>query len=196
LGLSCGLFGTGMAFRRDVIENHGWDSYTLAEDVEYFMKLTSHGIKVEFAPEAVLRAQMPTTLKGAKSQNLRWERGRLSMAKTYGIPYVIKGLLKGNLVMADAGIQQIIPPVSVSALSVVLFAIASAFTGSYTLIGLSIAMLAAMFTHLVLGLVLARAPGRVYKAFLYAPLFVAWKLVVYIEAMLPKRMSWERTQRS
>lgn len=196
LGLSSGLFGTGMVFRKDVLDEHGWDSYTLAEDVEYFMKLTGRGIRVDFAPEAVLSAQMPETLKDAKSQNLRWERGRLAMARTYGIRYFVQGLLRFNFVKADAGLQQLIPPMSIMSIAVMLYVALSLVTGNIAIIAVGVAALASLAGHVILGLVVARAPLKVYRAFLFAPAFILWKLFVYAEAMIPKRTSWTRTERS
>ena len=45
VGLSCGLFGTGMGFKRSLLETHDWNAFTLAEDIEYYLRLTSHGIR-------------------------------------------------------------------------------------------------------------------------------------------------------
>ncbi len=196
LGLSSGLFGTGMAFRREIINAYDWDSYTLAEDVEYYLKLTERGLRIDFAPEAVVASDMPTSFKEAKSQNLRWERGRLQMARKYGIPFFFSGLLKGNLLKLDAAIEQLIPPLSLTFAAGALLLILTLFMGRTWLIGMAGAANIALVGHLFLGLVSARAPWQVYRALLFAPKFILWKLWVYSLALVPGELQWTRTERS
>lgn len=196
LGLSCGLFGTGMAFRREVIGRFGWDAFTLAEDVEYYLKLTQAGIKVDFAPEAVLWAEMPTSLRDARSQNLRWERGRLMMAWRYGLPFLARGVLERNALKVDAAIEQLIPPLSITFFAGFLLLALSLASWQPWSIGLALAGNLALAGHLFLGLLSARVPLSAYRALALAPRFVAWKLLVYLQAMKPSDMRWTRTQRT
>ncbi len=196
LGLSCGLFGTGMAFRRQVLEGSGWDAFSLAEDVEYFLKLTARGVRVHFAPEAVLWAPMPASLKDATSQNLRWEKGRLQMAWRYGLPFLAQGLLRRDWARLDAGLEQIIPPLSVTFVVALLLLVVSLLVGNTWAVGLAVALNLSLAGHLLLGLLSARVSGGLYRALLYAPWFIMWKLWVYFQALLPGERSWTRTQRS
>ena len=195
LGLSCGLFGTGMAFSREIIERYGWESFTLAEDIEHFMKLTNDGVAVRFAHEAVLWSDMPTSFEEARGQNLRWERGRLDMARRFSLPFLVQGLLKGDMRKVDAAIEQLIPPMSITYAAGALLLLLTLPTLQPWLIGLGVAVNAALLTHLVLGLITAGAPAAVYKAFAFAPVFIAWKLVIYVQAMAVKELPWVRTQR-
>ncbi len=195
LGLSCGLFGTGMAFSREIIERYGWESFTLAEDIEHFMKLTNDGVAVRFAHEAVLWSDMPTSFEEARGQNLRWERGRLDMARRFSLPFLVQGLLKGNMRKIDAAIEQLIPPMSITYAAGAVLLLLTLPTLQPWLIGLGIAVNAALLAHLVLGLITARAPVAVYRAFAFAPVFIAWKLLIYVQAMALKELPWVRTQR-
>ena len=196
LGLSCGLFGSGMTFRTSVIQRHGWDALGLAEDVEYYLKLTDEGIKVDFAPEAELWSDMPASLRAARSQNLRWERGRLLMAWKYGGRFLLEGILQRDPVKLDAAIEQLIPPLSITLVATFALLILSLFTARVWLIAPALAANAALMGHLLVGLASARVPWRVYPAFAFAPVFVVWKMWVYLEAMVPKQMSWTRTDRA
>lgn len=196
LGLSCGLFGNGMGFKRAVVDRYGWDSFTLAEDVEYYLKLTDQGVKVDFAPEAHLWAEMPVTLKDARSQNLRWERGRLQMMWRYGFRLLLEGLLKRKLVKVDAVIEQLIPPLSITCVIALALLFLSFPTGRLSLVALGAAANLALFGHVFLGLFSARTPFQVYRSLAYAPWFILWKLLVYLQALIPGRMQWIRTERS
>ena len=82
LGGSCGLFGNGMAFRAEVLRARAWTDH-LTEDIELQMELLLEGVLVAYAPDAVVEAEMPTTLEGARTQNERWERGRIELARRY-----------------------------------------------------------------------------------------------------------------
>ena len=196
LGLSCGLFGTGMAFKRSVLEAQSWDAYSLAEDVEFYLKLTDRGVKVDFAPEAVVHGDMPTTLKGSKTQNIRWEKGRVQMALKYGPKFFLQGIFGGKLLKLDAALQQSTPPLSITvSLSALLF-IAALFTGNSILVGIGLATNLFLLGHVLIGLLSARVPARVYLAFAFMPWFIAWKLFVYGIAMLPKNQQWVRTERT
>lgn len=196
LGLSCGLFGTGMGFKKEVLDSYGWDSFTLAEDVEYYLKLTDRGVKVDFVPEAILWAQMPVSFKDARSQNLRWERGRLQMARRYGLRFLMEGIFKGNLRKLDAAIEQLIPPLSITFTVALVLLLLSILTGNIWLIAIGAVTNAALLGHLFIGLLSARAPLRVYMSFAYAPWFILWKLSVYLQALMPGKVRWTRTQRS
>ncbi|MFN0071793.1 MAG: glycosyltransferase family 2 protein, partial [Chloroflexota bacterium] len=69
LGLSCGLKGNGMCFCADVLHRIGWQWFTLAEDVEFHLALVREGIRVHFAWDARVDADMPVTFGQAVSQN-------------------------------------------------------------------------------------------------------------------------------
>lgn len=195
LRLSCGLFGTGMAFRREVLDLHDWDAYTLAEDVEYYLKLTDNGIRVDFAPEAVVSSDMPARLRDARSQNLRWEKGRIEMARRYSARFLFEGIKNRNPIKIDAAIQEALPPLSITLPAAVLLLAIAFVTGNGWAIGMAAAVNGAFAGHVVIGLLSARVPARAYRALGYAPFFVAWKLFVYVLALRPGRSQWVRTAR-
>src|SRR5207302_10119104 len=91
LGLSCGLKGNGMCFSAELLERFSWRWHTLAEDVEFHLALVLDGLRVEFAPETSVLADMPVTLAQARSQNHRWERGRLQLLREQGPRLLVEG---------------------------------------------------------------------------------------------------------
>jgi cellulose synthase/poly-beta-1,6-N-acetylglucosamine synthase-like glycosyltransferase len=195
-GLSAGLKGNGMCFAANIVELFGWQWFTLAEDVEFHMALVRAGIRVDFAPETTVRADMPVSFAQAASQNARWERGRLQLLREQ-VPALIRdGLRTANLLELDAAAEQLIPPLSVPfALSglclLVSFALGAPALG--LLFGLS---LAGQIAYLVAGLVLVRAPWSTYVTLSAAPLYIAWKLALYCRALMNGRAtSWVRTAR-
>jgi cellulose synthase/poly-beta-1,6-N-acetylglucosamine synthase-like glycosyltransferase len=197
LGLSSGLKGNGMCFDARTLERHGWTSAGLAEDVELHLSLVSEGLRVEFAPEAVVRADMPTTYTEARSQNLRWETGRLAALRRDVLPLMRLGFIRRDPVAIDAAIEQVIPPLSVG-LSVAVGCAAIGFAlGDRIVTGLAVFAAAGFLAHVVAGLVATRAPARSYRALAAAPAYVLWKLALYARALVGRADGpWVRTQRS
>lgn len=195
LGLSCGLFGTGMVFHRSIIETYGWHTHGLVEDVEYYLHLTKHGIRVNFAPEATVLSGMPASLRDARSQNERWEKGRLEVAKRHVPSLVWQSLNTRSAMKLDAAIEQAIPPLSIVVLaSVVLFGASLAMGGPVHIV-IAAAVLAALLGHVTIGLTSARPPAAVLLSVAYAPCFILWKLLLYARVMLTGSRDWVRTRR-
>lgn len=197
LGLSAGLRGNGMCFRAAVIERFGWDAYTLAEDVELHLKLVDAGLRVTYAPDARVDADMPTSLRQATSQNVRWERGRLQMLRTFGPRLFLDGVRRRDAVRLDALAEQLVPPLSVlSSVTLLSFLVAALLRVSGPLRLASLVLLG-QIGYVVAGLRLVNAPPRIYLAFLRAPVYVIWKLWIYASAAVGiSDNRWIRTPRS
>ena len=211
LGGSAGLKGNGMVFVEEVLRGHEW-SASLTEDIEFHMALLLAGERVTFAPDAAVWAEMPSSLRGSYTQNVRWERGRLQVARQYVPQLLRRAAATRQLKYLDAAMEHLIPPFSVLAaasMAVLAGSVAAdvavswaaprghgrraqrALTPAGTLIVL------AQFVYLLAGLVLARAPVRVYLSLLGAPVFVAWKVWLYVRvAMGYDDRGWVRTERN
>jgi cellulose synthase/poly-beta-1,6-N-acetylglucosamine synthase-like glycosyltransferase len=196
LGGSAGLKGKGMVFAAEVVREHKW-SASLTEDIEYHMELILGGWRVTFAPDAVVWAEMPSSLKASQTQNVRWERGRQEMVRRY-VPRLLRAALaRRSYLLFDAAIEQIIPPfslVAAASLAVVLGAIVLHCTtgiivGSLLLFGQA--------AYILVGLWLSGAPKKVYQALVYSPAFIVWKVWLYLRVLIGlDRKGWTRTARN
>jgi cellulose synthase/poly-beta-1,6-N-acetylglucosamine synthase-like glycosyltransferase len=196
LGLSCGLKGNGMCFAASVLEQFDWRWYTLAEDVEFHLALVAQGIRVHFCPEATVLADMPVTFEQATSQNARWERGRLQLARHHVPSLLIGGLRHGNWLRIDAAIEQLIPPLSVPVAVTLLSLVAGISLHSPLVSALAFGSLAAQVGYLIAALAFVRAPLDAYAALCYAPVYIVWKVGVYARALVSTRsLRWVRTAR-
>ncbi|NNJ11070.1 glycosyltransferase [Chloroflexales bacterium ZM16-3] len=196
LGGSTGLKGNGMVFAADILREHRWTA-SLTEDIEYHMELIRAGERAMFAPDAVVWAEMPDSLKSSQTQNERWERGRMEMIKTYVPGLLGEGLRQRNFLLLDAAVEQLIPPFSVVAGLSGAAMLASLLLRSRQAIALATAIITGQVIYIFSGLALARAPITVYKALLFAPAFMAWKLVLYGKLLLGiKPQGWVRTSRN
>lgn len=220
LGGSAGLKGNGMVFAADVMKAHPW-SASVTEDIEQHMALLLAGERVTFAPDTEIQAEMPDKLTDARSQNVRWEQGRLEMAKKY-VPKLFKASIhqlghpQKAFVLWDAIMEHLIPPFSVLASlsvfslfgSLVWWLVDSQGLGhpasslksvslSKLSLGLSIGGLLGQVLYLLAGLKMVNAPRSVYRVFVYAPGYILWKMWHYVRILFGfEQQKWVRTTRN
>ena len=197
------LKGNGMCFARSVIERFGWNAYGLAEDIEYTTTLLDAGIRVEPVPEAILYAQAAQTRKQADSQRMRWEGGRFALARRDGIRLLRSFLHNGGAARLDWAMDLFTPPMAIlvgvpllmSCLNISLGLLnvpLVAFTGWLWAI-----VLAGTFIHVIGGLLISGADPRAYLYLLATPLFLVWKLRIYVAMLLGRgSRGWVRTERT
>jgi 1,2-diacylglycerol 3-beta-glucosyltransferase len=195
--LSAGLKGNGMCFSAATLKHFGWRWFTLAEDVEFHLALLAEGIRVEFAPETWVKADMPITLEQASSQNSRWERGRLQLIRENVPGLLLAGLRRRSWVQIDAAAEQLIPPLSVPFASCVGLLLITAVLGQWSLAAVAVACLIGYGLYLAVALALVGAPMRVYLMLCTAPVYIAWKVSLYGRSFVGGRTSpWVRTPRT
>lgn len=196
LGLSAGLRGNGMCFAAPVLDRFGWGAFTLAEDAEFHLELVEAGLRVAFAPEATVLAAMPASLRHARSQHTRWERGRLQLLRAYGPRLLTEGLRRRDPARLDALAEQLVPPLSVVTGATAFFYLLTAALRARGARGLALAVLIGQVGYVAAGLRLFRAAPRVYGALLLAPIYILWKVWVYaVAAVGIKDSRWVRTTR-
>jgi cellulose synthase/poly-beta-1,6-N-acetylglucosamine synthase-like glycosyltransferase len=196
LGLSAGLKGNGMCFAAPILDRFDWQWFTLAEDVEFHLALVDAGVRVAFASETTVRADMPITLAQASSQNQRWERGRLQLIRQHVPRLILHGIRKRSALRLDAAIEQLMPPLSVPFVLAAACFVLAASLGDPTATVLSAASLLGQMAYVIGSLVLVRAPLRAYLSLSTAPVYIAWKFGLYGRALLTARAGdWVRTAR-
>jgi len=202
LGGSAGLKGNGMVFHRTILERFAW-SAAVTEDIEYHMTLLLNGVRVQFAPTAVVWAEMPETLANSHTQNVRWEQGRLEMARRY-TPRLIRHAFfppRGSVrvspfVLLDAMMDLLIPPFAIVAGLTLLFLALAPWLGGSWGVFLGLYLLLGQLLYLLSGLLLTKAPAKVYLALLYTPIFISWKIWLYLRVLFRfERQGWVRAVR-
>jgi cellulose synthase/poly-beta-1,6-N-acetylglucosamine synthase-like glycosyltransferase len=216
LGGSAGLKGNGMLLRAELMHQHKWTGH-LTEDIEFHMSLIAAGEQVLFAPDAVVWAEMPKTLARSITQNERWERGRVEMLRRY-VPRLLRDASRAlgrrqwrrAYLNFDSAMEHLIPPftvlvglsLSLSAAALFLFALTLWLVPSVLTLATANLLLALFLAlgqtiYIGAGLHLSGAPATVYKALLYAPAFMFWKLVLYRRVLTSRQhRGWIRTTRN
>jgi GT2 family glycosyltransferase len=95
LGVTVPLRGTGMAFRRSVLERVPWKAFGAVEDAEYADRLREAGVRVRFAGGAVVSCDAPAAAD-------LWTQRRRWRAAARGRPLRSKPLVLGHLALTAA----------------------------------------------------------------------------------------------
>ncbi len=210
LGLSAGLKGNGMAFTRAVFARVAWRGDSLTEDLDFGLDLArGHGVRVGYAPEARVWAQMPTHAAQAASQRRRWEHGRRASAFRRALPLLWEGMTRRQPLLVDAALDLLLPPLAELAALMLAWlgaiavgvarhwlpcAAAWAGAGALALLGFSLYVLG--------GLRVAGASRAAYLALLRAPFYAFWKLALLAAGRRGKSTpkdappEWVRTART
>lgn len=201
LGASAGLYGNGMAFHADILRERSWTEH-LTEDMEFQLRLVLDGINVAYVPDARIEAEMPETFDAARSQNERWERGRVELARRY-VPLLLRRLRQpgpaSRVAIVDATLDAIVPPLSVlTAATATVAASSVALRRARRAAGWpGLGLAAALAVHVGSALVLAKVPWSVVRSLAAAPRLIVWKTALFLRvAKRPDESEWIRTQRN
>jgi cellulose synthase/poly-beta-1,6-N-acetylglucosamine synthase-like glycosyltransferase len=201
LGLSSYLMGNGICFSTELLLKRGWTAYSLGEDWEYYAQLIEDRVKIGFAVKAKVYHQESRSLEQATSQRLRWSSGRFNVIKKLGIPLFSKGLIKRDWFILDASLPLIFPNYSLQVnltiftLLLCLFIPATALKTSLMALGLS--LLLGQIILFLIGIYLAGAYWKVFKAILHVPFFLVWKSIIDFLSVtrIYRGNKWVRTKR-
>jgi 1,2-diacylglycerol 3-beta-glucosyltransferase len=200
VGLPCNLYGNGMLFSRDVLAAQPWNAYTSAEDVEYFVRLRLAGVAPEFAGGAILQSPAAPNPDAALEQQLRWEGGKLHLARTETARIVAAAVRERRPSLFMTVVELVMPPLGFLAGAAALGAAATVLLAwggvlsAWAVLPWLVA-LAALPMFVVIGLRAGRAPAAVYRSLAAAPLLVARKLVRIRRLARFSADTWVRTER-
>jgi hypothetical protein len=200
LGLPCQLTGSGMAFPWLVLRHAPETGSNLVEDLVMGLEMALRGSPALLCPAVQVTSELPAGQQAAMKQRRRWEHGQLHTLTTYGPRLIGKGLL-GRASLLGLGLDLVVPPL---AMLVMLEGAALLALGGAAALGL-VSWLPALVVGAGLGavglaVVLGWARfGRAIiplRGLLLAPLYVLWKVPLYISLLVGRRQkTWERTER-
>ncbi|TWT81926.1 N-glycosyltransferase [Planctomycetes bacterium CA13] len=200
LGGACTLFGSGMAFPRDLVSRLTGPGGHLVEDMRWTFDMVLAGRPVGFCPDAKLVAMFPTSTKAADTQHRRWEHGHLQLA-TSQLPRLIGSWMRApRWYTVVAALDLMIVPLS---LLVAASLVVSSFNLVVYLTTLNIwpmAILAISLAAASVSLIAAwcqHRPGNAtFRMLLGIPAYAFRKLPLYTRFLFRPERSWIRTDRS
>lgn len=199
LGGAALLTGTGMAFPWPLLARADLASGSLVEDLGLGIALTRAGHAPRLIEEAGV-SSAPAPPEVALIQRTRWEHGFLDTIRRSAVPLLWSGLRRGSAAELLLGAHLIVPPL---ALLLMMAGAVLAVTLGLALIG------ASAMPAIVLGGMVIAALGVTFLAWLHggrrwlsggallrAPLYVLWKLPIYLGFLRRRETVWRRTPRA
>ena len=180
LGLAVRLKGPGMVVRRDVLAQHPFPSDGSSEDTRYGMDLVLAGLTPVHCDGAEVRSQSSRRLASVDGQRLRWEAGRVHLARRYVGPL----LRAGTPSSIEAAVHLATPPLAVAIGLLGVGAALAALAGTIPLALTQGALAGLIGVDVAAALVLAGADRRTWAALALAPAYIAWKGVLQARALL------------
>ena len=189
-----------MLFSRRVLTAHPWSGFSSTEDVEYGLALRGAGVSPVFARGAIVWSPVAPRGRAADTQQLRWEGGKLHLARTLSPRLLAQGFRERRPALVDAAVELAVPPLGYLA----------AAAGSVTAVGVALSWLdglaawavtpaalalAAIPAYVLVGLIAADAPSSAYRALAHAPWFVVRKALRAHRLLRFRADSWVRTER-
>ncbi|UCE02327.1 MAG: glycosyltransferase [Candidatus Latescibacterota bacterium] len=101
LGLMVLLRGTGMVFRREVLERYPWGAFSIVEDMDYSISLYKNGLKVKFLSDVAVRSPAPGDSEQLAAQRSRWAGGNVQLGKAGALKLLTEGIGKGKAIYVD-----------------------------------------------------------------------------------------------
>ena len=198
LGGAALLTGTGMAFPWSVFATAPLASGDIAEDLALGVALTRAGHVPRFAGDAHVWSDAAAQ-EDTLAQRTRWEHGFLTTARRYALPLVGSGLRRLSRPSLCLGLHLLVPPLALLfALGIAIamaVGIAAISGGSWQpaiclLSILVLAIAATGFSWIVAGREALR-PGALVRV----PLYILWKIPVYLKLVRGAEKQWVRTRR-
>ncbi|SEH18219.1 Glycosyltransferase, catalytic subunit of cellulose synthase and poly-beta-1,6-N-acetylglucosamine synthase [Sphingopyxis sp. YR583] len=198
LGGGAMLFGTGMAFSWPLFARLPLATGDVVEDLSLGLWLAKKGIKVGMDDEALVTSA-PASLESSRAQRSRWEHGFLRTAAKQGLPLFLRGLAKASRNLMTLGAHLMVPPLALLMLlsSIAIAALVVIAAISETWVPAIFAGTAFAYACTLLTVAWWRY-GRAmlpFAALLRVPLYIVWKIPIYLGLFTRSQTHWNRTKR-
>ena len=198
LGLPCLLTGSGMAFPWSVIRKVSLASSKTVDDMQLALDLAVAGHAPKYSQAAQVMGRLMTQ-QAAKSQRARWEHGHLETLLTQ-VPYLLQeSVRQKRFDLFATALDLCVPPLS---LLVMIWTAAMSLSLAAGLLGFSWSSAVLLGAE---GLLIFMAIIGAWVKFgrsdlplltlLVVPLYVLWKIPLYLAFLVQPQTKWVRTER-
>lgn len=117
MGTSGSINGTGFMVRKSKIDNEGFDTKTMTEDIEFTAQCALKNEPIAFVESAITYDEQPVNFKASWKQRTRWSVGCLQCMKFYSFKLLKHFLKTGNSSAFDMFMNFIAPVIQVICLA-------------------------------------------------------------------------------
>jgi len=192
LNVSVGILGNGFALSRKILQAVPYEAGSIAEDMEYHLRLVNSGYQVHFLDTVSVYSDAPNQSANAAVQRTRWEGGRFRLIIDHA-PLLFKEVLGGKWNLLEPLAELLLLPLAFHVILLLL----TLLTPWVLLQYYAVAGLLLVFAHVLIAIRLGGGGLSDIKILATAPLYILWKLT-----LLPKlwrnareNAAWQRTDR-
>lgn len=202
LGGSASINGTGFMIRKSIIDQEGFETYTLTEDVEFTGQCALNGRPIAFVENAITYDEYPTRFGSSWKQRKRWSAGILECMKRYSVPLFKKYRKTKRLSCLDMGLVYLGPLWQVIGfigtvmlmifhfLGIQLYDLFSYFF-AYGLLFFILSYIVGMLLELFVLWYKDKKFGNVVSGIFLFPIFVMTWIPINIVCLVKKHTKWE-----
>lgn len=199
VGAAAVLVGTGMAFPWHVIESAPLATSEIVEDLALGVYLTSKRQSPIYLEQALVRSEAATE-QATLDQRTRWETGFLAIARSFGFKSLCDGVRTSNRKLFQLGLHLLVPPL---ALLLMLSLMVSMVAGlgawisggwePFIVVALALALAA---ISVLINWIIEGHRWLSFRTLLRLPLYLLWKIPVYLRIVKGEKIVWNRTERA
>ena len=113
LGGSASINGTGFMIQKDLIDEKGFETYTLTEDMEFTGQCALNGERIAFVEDAITYDEYPNKFIPSWKQRKRWSAGILECMRLYSKKLFKNAFKNKSIHSFDIGLTYICPVIQV-----------------------------------------------------------------------------------
>lgn len=199
LGAPCLLTGTGIALPWNSAMAVNVASGHIAEDMKWGLDLAIAGHPPTFLPTVKVSSQLPGEDSAAKVQRTRWEHGHLQILQQYLPTLLLQGLRQGRLGLIALALELSILPLSLLVMvwagTTALIALIALFTGAWLPTWIALGAGVALFAAVFFAWARFGRSDISLRQLVMIPLYILWKIPLYVAYLIRPEKRWIRTQR-
>ena len=192
LKLSVGILGNGFALSRELLEQVPYEAGSIAEDMEYHLRLVCAGYKIEFLSWVGVWADTPNQIDNAAVQRSRWEGGRLRLIIEQA-PRLAQLVCTGRKDLLEPLAELLLLPLTYHVALLLLTLLFPVAWAQYY----ALAALGLVSAHVLFAIRVGGGGWQAFTTLLSAPFYLLWKLVLLPSIWRNAKRSalWQRTGR-
>ncbi len=199
---SSSINGTGFMIKKSYIDEVGFETFSLTEDVEFTGQCALNKEKIVFVEDAITYDEYPVNFMSSWKQRKRWTAGMLTCLKLYSHKLIIDYLKTGNIASLDMGLTYMAPIIQILSfinlvmliifriVGIELFDIFSMFFATRW-IYFVVAYLLSILVEVFVLLYKKKKPSKVVSGIILFMVFIFTWIPINIICLVKKHTKWE-----
>ncbi len=190
------ITGTGFMIKKEIIDEEGFNTYTLTEDMEFTGQCALKNERILYVEDAITYDEYPVKFETSWKQRKRWSVGNLQCMKIYTLTLLKNFFKKGKIPMIDmafnfCGIMaQVLVYVNLG-----IFRIANFIAGNHLIeqdyLSWVFGLLVQIGLPLISVVLLGKKLKPYWKGIIFFPLFIFSWLPINFICLFKKDIKWE-----